>query len=392
MGRFGRLGCGVAAFAERPMLLLFGSPLRYTVGSAGLLFHPQTKYPSMIPRILGMGALLLWCSTLTWAQAGGRHVYGFLNLPQSARINALGGHLLSVQDDDGALAWQNPAALNADMHGQIAVSHAFQVADIDQGAFSYAHAHGNWTHWAGAQYITYGDMPLTNVQGQVNGAFSAGEYALALGSSYRYSDRITLGASLKWVNSRMETYGSWGLLGDLAVMYSDTARDLSMSFVVKHLGAQVATYGVVREQVPFDVRLGISKRLAHLPFRYSVTLHSLQRWDIRYDDPNADTPGLLFGEAPIEEGAAAAFADILFHHIVLSGEFLLGRQENLRLRLAYNHQRRSEMMVDNTLGMMGFSLGFGVKVNRFRIDYGRSILHLAGNNNQFSISTHLSAF
>lgn len=342
--------------------------------------------------MIGLGLLWLLSYSATWAQAGGRHVYTFLDLPQSGRINALGGYLLSVQDDDGALGWQNPAALNTAMHGQIAASHAFQVADVDQGAFSYTHAHRDWTYWVGLQYISYGDMPLTNALGQVNGAFSAGEFAFAGAASYRYSDRLTLGASLKLVNARMETYGSWGLLTDWAVMYSDTARDLSMSFVVKHLGAQVSTYGEEREAVPFDVRLGISKRLEHLPFRYSVTFHSLQRWDIRYDDPNADTPGLLFGEAPVEEGAVAAFADILFHHIVLSGEFLLGRHENLRLRLAYNHQRRSELMVDNTLGMMGFSLGFGVKVNRFRIDYGRSILHLAGNNNQFSISTHLSAF
>lgn len=330
--------------------------------------------------------------TLALAQAGGRSVYGFLDLPASARINALGGYLLSVQDDDGALGWQNPAALNAAMHGQIAASHAFQVADVDQGAFSYAHAAGQWTYWGGMQYVAYGDMPLTNVQGQVQGAFDAGEYALGLGAAYRYSDKLTFGVSTRVVNSRMETYQSWGLLADLGVMYHDTASDFSMSMVVKHLGAQLATYNTVRESVPYDVRLALSKRLAHLPFRYSVTLHSLQRWDIRYDDPNADTPGLLFGEAPVEEGAVAAFADILFHHIVVSGEFLLGRHENLRLRLAYNHQRRSELMVDNTLGMMGFSLGFGVKVNRFRIDYGRSILHLAGNNNQFSISTHLSAF
>ena len=62
--------------------------------------------------------LTLFCGILTlslFAQVpiGGKNVYEFLNLSPSARVTALGGNLITVKDDDVALAFQNPSALNA---------------------------------------------------------------------------------------------------------------------------------------------------------------------------------------------------------------------------------------------------------------------------------------
>ena len=64
----------------------------------------------------------------------------------------------------------------------------------------------------------------------------------------------------------------------------------------------------------------------------------------------------------------------------------------MRLRLAYNHQRRAELTVRNTRSLAGFSTGVGFKVKQFRIDYGLAIYHLAGTAHQFSISTSLTQF
>jgi hypothetical protein len=42
--------------------------------------------------------------------------------------------------------------------------------------------------------------------------------------------------------------------------------------------------------------------------------------------------------------------------------------------------------------MVGFSYGFGIKISKFHLSYGRATYHLAGASNHFSISTNFSSF
>ncbi|MBK8349441.1 MAG: hypothetical protein IPL08_18260 [Saprospiraceae bacterium] len=84
--------------------------------------------------------------------------------------------------------------------------------------------------------------------------------------------------------------------------------------------------------------------------------------------------------------------DNVFRHIIINGEFLLGRNENLRLRAGYNHLRRKELSLTTYRSLAGFSLGFGIKVNAFKLDYGVGYHHIAGATNHVTISTDLGKF
>ena len=324
---------------------------------------------------------------------GGGEVYQFMTLPNTARVTALGGSLITVKDDDGALAFQNPAVLNDAMSNQISFSQSFYLADINYGSASVTRKLGKLNYVAGVQYINYGDFQMTDETGFVTGQFDAQETAFLAGAGYQYSETLSFGATTKFINSRFETYESYGIAADLGALYADTSKGFSIGFVVKNVGQQLSSYTPDNEEVlPFDVQLGISKQLRYLPFRYTFTFHNLHRWEITYNDPEAESATLLFGEEPVETSEFAAFADNLARHMTFSGEFLLGRKQNLRLRFAYDHLRRRELLVDNTIGTMGFSLGFGLKINRFRIDYGRGNYHLAGGNSHLTFSTNLSEF
>jgi hypothetical protein len=157
------------------------------------------------------------------------------------------------------------------------------------------------------------------------------------------------------------------------------------------VGAELSTYSGTSFGMPVDLQIGISKRLKYLPFRFSIIGHQLHRANVRYDDPNAQQVTDIFGEE-IKTNKFSESVDNIFRHVIINGEFLIGKNENLRLRLGYNHLRRKELSLTSFRSLAGFSLGFGVKVNAFKLDYGLGYHHVAGAINHISISTDLSKF
>ena len=65
---------------------------------------------------------------------------------------------------------------------------------------------------------------------------------------------------------------------------------------------------------------------------------------------------------------------------------------NFTLRAGYNYHLRQELKLDQKLSTVGFSLGFGVKVKRFRLDYSTTRYHLAGTSSHFSLAINLNRF
>ena len=350
----------------------------------------------MVQRFLLLFAAVLLTVPL-WSQIGGDNVYEFVNLPPSARSTALGGSLINVSDDDVALAIDNPAALQSRMHQQLNFNHNFHLAGINNGYAGYGHHVEQWgtTLHGGVQYTRYGDFQTADEFGNVIGTFKAAEYAVVLGASRQLYEKLRVGANVKLISSQLESFNSLGLAADLGAFYQDTSGRFQMGLVFKNVGTQLTTYRPGnREDLPFDIQAGISTRLKYLPFRLGLTVHHLNRWNITYDDPNTEENTLLLApNQPTREDRVGPWIDNLFRHVIFNGAFLLGKQENFRLRVAYNHFRRREMTVSTApRSLAGFSLGFGLKIKRFRVEFGHAFYHLAGGASHFSISTNLREF
>ena len=327
---------------------------------------------------------------------GGDNVYEFLNLSPSSRVTALGGMLISVKDDDVTLAHENPATIQSSMHQQLAVSHNIHLSGINHGYVAYAHQFKFWDMpiQGGLQYISYGQFDTANETGQITGSFNANEYAFNLASSKQLYEKLAIGANLKLITSQFESYNSFGMALDLGAFYQDTTGRFTIGAVVKNFGSQFSTYRKDNyEALPFDVQIAISQRLKHLPFRLSISYHNLHRWNILYDDPTTEEEVFLFDENQSQERSnIAVWTDNFFRHFVFSGEFLLGKKENLKIRLGYSHLRRKELSVNNYVSLAGFSGGIEMKIKRFRIAYGHGFYHLAGAMNHFSIATDIGSF
>jgi hypothetical protein len=249
------------------------------------------------------------------------------------------------------------------------------------------------TFHGGIQYISYGEFDAADEYGNITGTFKAAEYAIVAGAAKQLYEKLSVGANLKFITSQLESYNSIGMTADFGAFYQDTSGTFSLSLIMKNVGAQFTTYGENRESVPFEMQVGLSKRLKHLPLRFSVIYQHLERWNVIYDDPNSkEVPSFLGGTEQQPGSNSNNFVDNLFRHLIFNAEFLLGKKENLRLRLGYNYFQKKEFSIDNYRTMAGFTLGFGFKVNRFRIDYGHNFYAYAGGLNQFSISTNINEF
>lgn len=338
---------------------------------------------------------LLLLPLLATAQInGGQHVYQFLNLSPSARITALGGHHIAVRDDDVATGSVNPGILNETVHGQFSFNHAFLFDGIQNGYFGYGHHVDAWgaTLHGGVQYVNYGELTRTDVFQQEMGTFRPRELALVLGGSREVYERLTLGANVKYVSSQFEQYQSRGMVADFGAVFHDTSRNFVATLVWRNVGGQFRPYRDGNaEDVPFELQAGISKRLRYLPFRFEIIYRYLNRWDIAYDDPDRRESNNLFDNTVAPPEGPSAF-DILVRHFVFNGEFLFGKRENLRLRFGYNQLRQSELSVRNFRSAGGFTFGFGLKINRFRVDFGHAVHHFAGSINHLSVGTSLSEF
>lgn len=339
--------------------------------------------------VLISGILILF-SLSGLAQKGGESTYSFLGLSNAARVAALGGEVVSLNDDDINLVFHNPALLSEGMHNHLNLNYVNYFAGVNYGYASYGYSKkgiGNFA--AGMHYVNYGTFDRTDELGEVQGSFRASEYALNLVYSRSIIDTfLTAGVNLKPIFSSLEQYNSLGIALDLGLMYHHPRTMTTIGLVVKNFGTQLTSYTGIREKLPFEIQAGITQGLAHAPFRFSITFQNMERWDLTYTIKDEED-SYSFG-AETEQSGFDQFGDKLMRHLVFGTEFLLG--DNFHVDLGYNYKRRQEMKVNVRPGMVGFSWGFGFRISKFHMSFGRASYHLAGGTNHFSLTTNLSEF
>lgn len=326
---------------------------------------------------------LLTISLQLAAQIGGEATYEFLNLTNSARMAALGGNQVALYDKaDLNVAYNNPALLNEGMAGMAVMNYVNYIADVNYGYAAYALKSEKLGPLSfGVHYINYGKFIQADEDGNKEGSFRAAEYALLLSWS-RQIKQVKVGVSLKPILSAFESYRSIGLALDLGAAYTSDNQLSTVGLVIRNIGAQLTTYyeNGERENIPFDIQLGISHRLEHAPFRFSATLQHLQRWKL------AQAEGVDNGyETTIESDN---FTKAFMRHVVLGAELL--PSPNFHIRAGYNFQRRQELMFNDKKSTVGFSWGFGFRIKRFRFDYGSARYHLSSSSNHVSIAIQLN--
>ena len=334
----------------------------------------------------------LWSATGAQAQiTGGQAAFQYLQLSQSPHVTALGGINVSNPEKDISLVMQNPALNRPGMHNELSLNYNAYYAGISVANLAYGYYIPKLaTSFAlGIQYLNYGNFVQTDNIGNEYGDVTASDYAITLSASRSYGERWRYGAALKWAQSSLYDRKAAAVLADVGVVYTDTTNLISFGITAKNMGVMVKKYNPSgsSEPLPFDLQLGISKRFAHLPLRVMATVHHLNEWDIRYNNPDDIDRANVFGTADTTDNKSH-FGDKLFRHIIVAGELLVGKR--ITVTVAYNHLRRGELSLAEKRALSGFSFGAGINLNKFQIHYARSYYHLAGANNEFGLNVSLS--
>lgn len=315
------------------------------------------------------------CQTL-----GGSSTYQFLKMQWVPQASALGGKNISTFNNDAALFNDNPALLRLHHHGQISANFTSIASTIKglYGAGAYYHDKWKTTFGMGIAHLLYGNEIQTDAAGNIFGNFIAFDQSIAFAASRTYGEKWFYGAAFKYINSRIGAYSSSGVAADFGLNFYDKQSKVQAGFVAKNMGFQIKTYSNQREDLPFDLVLGITKQLEKAPLRFSLTAQRLHQFDISYNDVSFDYDN--FGNSNTNR-----FFAKFMSHFIAGTDLLIG--EKVVVSVGYNFLRRNELLIRNVAnGLTGFGYGIALNFNKFKFQYARTHYQLNYSLHQVSFN------
>ncbi len=269
--------------------------------------------------------------------------FDYIRLPVGARTAALGNSTVAGSNDPTML-FINPGAMASVTGMQGSAGFFKHILDVNAGYVAFSRQVDSvGTFAAGIMYMNWGSMDRTDNLGNRNGTFGAGDLAIIAGYGNSW-ENLQYGASLKFLYSTIDEYSATGIALDAGVVWLIPQENLSLALSVLNAGTQLSAFGAEKDDMPLDVKLGVSKKLAHLPLTLYLAFHKLT-------------------EA----------RDNLIDHL---SSFSLGAEitfsQYFRGRVGFNNETRKEMKVGSSAGLAGFNLGFGINLKKYTIDYGFS--------------------
>lgn len=289
----------------------------------------------------------------------GDEAFHFLRLPNSTRANALGGHSVALVERDPSLVFHNPALLGGEMDKMINLNYMNYASGVNTGSALFTKAIREHNAWGvAASFYNYGTIKETTEANQIIGTFSPTDIAMMGFYSHDLSARWRGGLTFKMLYSSIADYTSLGVAVDAGLSYYNSEKEFSFGVTLKNIGAQLKAYDNARQSMPWDIQLGITKKMNHAPIRFSLTAMHLNRWSFDYvDEANKEYTGDNFFQSFIK-------------HFVFGIDYV--PSDNFWLGVGYNPKRGMDMrLVGGGSGLAGFSAGAGVKIKMF--DVGISV-------------------
>jgi hypothetical protein len=285
--------------------------------------------------------------------------YAFLRNDIGARAAGLNGSFVSMTNDPNVLFY-NPGALTTLTESKGSAGFLKHLMDVNGGYLSFSRSvEGIGNMGAGILFMDYGSFTETDESMNTLGTFGARDIAVIVGAGRTLDEVTSVGINLKIIYSSIAGFSSSGIAMDMGILYQIPSQNITIGASVLTLGTQVKTYAGTKEALPLDVKIGITKRPEHLPVLLNLNFHHL------IDD---------------QDSFLSRFSAFSF-----GAEFLMS--ESVRLRLGYNNQQRKELKLGTSSNLAGISLGGGIVLGEYVIDYAFNSYGKIGSLHRVSIGS-----
>ena len=331
--------------------------------------------------------LLLAAQTVRGQYVGsGTSTFAFLDLPVSARQNALGGENISIRDGELSSAFANPALLGSLTHNIVQIGYAYYGTN-HFGSAMYGYNFTEHDYFAGGiHYLDYGTMRYAESSGELTGAtFGARDILLEAAYARQLGPMFTVGVALKPVMSFYESYSSFALGADVGAHFQMKDTTLQIGLALKNIGWQLKGFhsdesGQHLEMLPINLELGINYRVKHAPLRFSLTIHNIQTWDLGYSRLNET-------ELPVKP---VGWFDMMMRHTIWAVD-IVPKSERFYLTISYNHRRRMEFNLQDQRSLAGFAAGVGVRIKMLRLGFAMSQMSKQNFTYQVSLAMDVNS-
>lgn len=263
--------------------------------------------------------------------AGGVGTTGaqFLKIGLGARPVAMGGVYAGIADDVNAIYW-NPAGLAQVSGKELTAQHIVWFQEISYEYVGYAHNCGKLgTAGVMVNYLSMDDLEKrTGDTDTPDGTFKASDLAISLAFGRKLNDKLSLGASFKYLSQKIDTSDASGIAVDLGGLYKLSDK-LSLGLAVQNLGTKMK-FESEADPLPLNIKIGAGYKLNNLTLGV----------DVNYPTDN-DINFALGAEYALKLGGIS-----------------------LPLRVGYNTKNVSDLD-----SLAGLGAGLGIGVSKFAFDF-----------------------
>ncbi len=313
-------------------------------------------------RTLAFGwAFALLINSFLLAQSAGERNFLFLLNEYSPRGSAMAGNLVAFRGDVNTFFY-NPAGLNGIEGRQWSAAYVDHLLDFQGGMLVYSMPTRKFGRIAfHLLYFNYGTFEETDLFGELTGrTFSASEMAIGASIANTLGGHFEYGLTVKFIYSALERYNATAIAVDGGLIYNAPfMENLTFGVSIANIGTGINHYTDVKENLPFLMRIGMAKRLAHLPLTLSLAINDLTR--------SVDGP-----------------AWEVLERFSVGGEFEVN--PNIRFRLGYQNDVNQSTRPLSGRNFSGVSAGIGILWRQFRFDYSYVSFGDLGGLNRLGIT------
>lgn len=298
---------------------------------------------------------------LIYPQTAAQNLYEFLNLDMSPRSGALAGSFVAANDDPDII-FSNPAGLYGLQGTPVSFSYLKHLLDFNFASLSASREFEDIGRIsAGIKYANFGSFTEADEYGNQYSEYGAADFLLTAGYANEIDKNFHYGVNVKFIYSGIADYSSTALAADIGVQYLIADENWTFAVAFRNFGSQLSSYIETTENLPFEMAIGVSKKLQYLPLRFFVDFRKLN------------------------ESQESFFSR--FKSFTVGGEFTLSKV--VKLRLGFDAEKRRELKIGSFAGLAGFNVGLGFNVKEYHVGYAYSSFGEIGALHRFGVSTTL---